>query len=192
MSPKIQDHIGEALINPRQYSAALTELQRRLKSLSRDSGVHRLATQLESVRRRRFQSFTKILFYSSFGRFKSWTVRHQSRFFGGSTLIQITSKLLPILKFGGGEVNWSLQPNFATIVDFDRWYDNIMMSGLAQHVRELSLQPDFAKSRRNNLSGAKSKTNTSSVHLTSSVTCANCDGNHHIESCFKLKNMPAD
>lgn len=121
LSPEIQDHIGEALINPNQYSAALTELQRRFgKSL-----VVTLAFTASLLNLKPFEDghFDSLKRFSLLVRSAVSTLGQSGYslgFFGGSTLIQISSKLPPILKMRWTEVSWRVQPKFAMILEFDR------------------------------------------------------------------------
>ena len=195
LTPEIQRHLGEALINPGLYQFALTELQRKFGN---PQIVAQACTKsLLALQSFKDRDYNALLYFASSVHSVVATLQqggYESELYSSSTLFQIVSKLPPLLKEKWGEISWSMQPQLPSVLDFDWWLDNVSMAQYSIHeATSSSLDQQKTGQTPSSSSGNRPKpTSNPIVYHASSTICPNCGESHSIDACQPFNAMPVE
>ena len=195
LSPEIQSHLGEALVNPGLYQFALLELQRKFGNPQ--IVAQACTTALLALKPFKDNDYAALRLFASTLHSVVATLNYSGygvELYSSATLYQLVSKLPPLLKSKWGEVSWSWQPNLPTVVDFDCWLDNVSM---AEYALRAGVPVQEQQSDKPNKNGRKPVAQAAKTNFSGSSTtlpdkagfCANCEGKHQISFCHKFKTM---
>ena len=196
LTTEIQQHLGQALLNPGLYQHSLMELQRKFGNPRRVSTA--CSSSLLKLQAFRDNDFKALKTFASTLHSVVATLRlggYGLELHSNTTLAQLVAKLPPILRSKWADFSYLIRDRLPNIVDFDSWLDDVSMA-------EYFVRSDVTSTQEKQHDPAKKgdgdKKRKSSggpgVYATqeTSSSCPHCKGRHQFSSCFKFQKLPPE
>ena len=193
LSPEIQQHLGQALVNPGLYRYSLMELHRkfgnpRVVSTACSSALLKL-TAFRDNDYKAMKTFAASL-HSVVAtlRLGGYGVELHS----STTLAQLVSKLPPILRSKWADVSYHIRDRLPNVMDLDSWLDDVFM---AEYFVRVGVSPPEEKPKEQTKvkDGEKKRKQGFAPKVFANQrrggSCPLCNAGHQLSSCNKFKEQ---